>query len=60
MDLYEHQARQLFADHGIAVPDAEVVDHPSAAHAAAERLGGRVVVVVAGEQRRGSVKIDDD
>ncbi|MFD9406425.1 ADP-forming succinate--CoA ligase subunit beta [Streptomyces sp. NPDC059989] len=44
MDLYEHQARQLFAEHGISVPDAEVVEDPKAARAAAERLGGRVVV----------------
>ncbi|MEU0302041.1 ADP-forming succinate--CoA ligase subunit beta [Streptomyces sp. NPDC006175] len=64
MDLYEHQARQLFADHGIAVPDAEVVDHPSAAHAAAERLGGRVVVKaqvkVGGRGKAGGVKVAAD
>ncbi|MFJ8640392.1 ADP-forming succinate--CoA ligase subunit beta [Streptomyces sp. NPDC093610] len=64
MDLYEHQARQLFADHGIAVPDAEVVDHPSAAHAAAERLGGRVVVKaqvkVGGRGKAGGVKAAAD
>ncbi|MFD8689087.1 ADP-forming succinate--CoA ligase subunit beta [Streptomyces sp. NPDC059651] len=44
MDLYEHQARQLFAEHGIAVPRAEVVDSAAAAQRAARRLGGRVVV----------------
>ncbi|WP_406090164.1 ADP-forming succinate--CoA ligase subunit beta [Streptomyces sp. NBC_01013] len=44
MDLYEHQARQLFAEHGIAVPRAEVVDNANAAQQAARRLGGRVVV----------------
>lgn len=44
MDLYEHQARQLFAEHGIAVPEAEVAEDPKAARAAAERLGGKVVV----------------
>ncbi|MGW1817222.1 ADP-forming succinate--CoA ligase subunit beta [Streptomyces sp. NPDC002125] len=64
MDLYEHQARQLFADHGIAVPDAEVVDHPSAVHAAAERLGGRVVVKaqvkVGGRGKAGGVKLAVD
>lgn len=64
MDLYEHQARQLFADHGIAVPDAEVVDHPSAVHAAAERLGGRVVVKaqvkVGGRGKAGGVKTAAD
>jgi succinyl-CoA synthetase beta subunit len=64
MDLYEHQARQLFADHGIAVPAAEVVDHPSAVHAAAERLGGRVVVKaqvkVGGRGKAGGVKVAAD
>lgn len=64
MDLYEHQARQLFADHGIAVPDAEVVDHPSAVHAAAERLGGRVVVKAqvktGGRGKAGGVKVAAD
>ena len=27
MDLYEHQARELFERHGILVPEAEVADH---------------------------------
>lgn len=64
MDLYEHQARQLFADHGIAVPDAEVVNHPSEVAAAAERLGGRVVVKaqvkVGGRGKAGGVKLAAD
>ncbi|WP_329041856.1 ADP-forming succinate--CoA ligase subunit beta [Streptomyces sp. NBC_00178] len=64
MDLYEHQARQLFADHGIAVPEAEVVDHASAAHDAAERLGGRVVVKAqvktGGRGKAGGVKVAAD
>ncbi|MGW2013351.1 ADP-forming succinate--CoA ligase subunit beta [Streptomyces sp. NPDC001927] len=44
MDLYEYQAREIFKGHGIAVPDAAVVDHPREARRAAELLGGRVVV----------------
>ncbi|MEG8278139.1 ADP-forming succinate--CoA ligase subunit beta [Streptomyces sp. AHA2] len=44
MDLYEHQARQLFAEHGILVPRAEVTDAPGEAREIARRLGGRVVV----------------
>ncbi|KAB1981376.1 MULTISPECIES: ADP-forming succinate--CoA ligase subunit beta [Streptomyces] len=44
MDLYEHQARQLFEEHGIPVPRAEVTDSPGAARDIARRLGGRVVV----------------
>lgn len=35
MDLYEHQARQLFAEHGIAVPEAEVIDRAADAKEAA-------------------------
>ncbi|GAA3145689.1 ADP-forming succinate--CoA ligase subunit beta [Streptomyces rameus] len=44
MDLYEHQARQLFADHGIPVPRAEVTASPQEAREIARRLGGRAVV----------------
>ncbi|MEU5770697.1 ADP-forming succinate--CoA ligase subunit beta [Streptomyces asoensis] len=44
MDLYEHQARELFADHGLSVPRAEVTSSPEEARAIARRLGGRVVV----------------
>ncbi|MEU4658759.1 ADP-forming succinate--CoA ligase subunit beta [Streptomyces sp. NPDC023723] len=44
MDLYEHQARELFADHGIVVPRAEVTDSPERAREIARRFGGRAVV----------------
>ncbi|MFI1836076.1 ADP-forming succinate--CoA ligase subunit beta [Streptomyces olivaceoviridis] len=44
MDLYEHQARQLFQDHGIPVPRAEVTRSPKEAREIARRLGGRAVV----------------
>jgi succinyl-CoA synthetase beta subunit len=44
MDLYEHQARELFEEHGIVVPRAEVTDSPERAREIARRLGGRVVV----------------
>ncbi|MBD0418791.1 ADP-forming succinate--CoA ligase subunit beta [Streptomyces sp. TRM S81-3] len=44
MDLYEHQARELFEEHGILVPRAEVTDSPRGAREIARRLGGRVVV----------------
>lgn len=33
MDLYEHQARELFKAHGIPVPDAAVVAAPREARA---------------------------
>ncbi|MFD0416479.1 ADP-forming succinate--CoA ligase subunit beta [Streptomyces sp. NPDC127108] len=44
MDLYEHQARELFEEYGILVPRAEVADSAKRARASAERLGGSVVV----------------
>ncbi|WP_395571366.1 ADP-forming succinate--CoA ligase subunit beta [Streptomyces sp. BK79] len=44
MDLYEHQARELFEENGIVVPRAEVTDSPERARDIARRLGGRVVV----------------
>ncbi|MBT2441387.1 ADP-forming succinate--CoA ligase subunit beta [Streptomyces sp. ISL-36] len=64
MDLYEHQARELFKGYGIAVPDAAVVDHPREARRAAELLGGRVVVKAqvktGGRGKAGGVKLADD
>ncbi|QCX80128.1 Succinyl-CoA ligase [ADP-forming] subunit beta [Streptomyces sp. YIM 121038] len=44
MDLYEHQARELLAEHGILVPRAEVAASAAEARACAERLGGRAIV----------------
>ncbi|WP_329450493.1 ADP-forming succinate--CoA ligase subunit beta [Streptomyces sp. NBC_01724] len=64
MDLYEHQARQLFAEHGIVVPEAEVIDRVADAKEAAGRLGGRVVVKAqvktGGRGKAGGVKIAAD
>ncbi|MEU7577073.1 ADP-forming succinate--CoA ligase subunit beta [Streptomyces sp. NPDC041068] len=64
MDLFEHQARQLFEEHGISVPHAEVADTAEGARAAAERLGGRVVVKAqvktGGRGRAGGVKMATD
>src|SRR5882724_10132841 len=64
MDLYEHEARELFADHGIAVPEAEVVSLAKEAGPAAEHLGGRVVVKAqvktGGRGKAGGVKLAAD
>ncbi len=46
MDLYEHQGKDLFERHGIALPKREVATTPGEAAAAAERLGGEVAVKV--------------
>ncbi|MER5303381.1 ADP-forming succinate--CoA ligase subunit beta [Streptomyces lasiicapitis] len=64
MDLYEHQARQLFEEYGILVPRAEVTDSAKEARACAERLGGRVVVKAqvktGGRGKAGGVKLAAD
>jgi succinyl-CoA synthetase beta subunit len=44
MDLFEHQAKELFARHGVAVPRGRVAWSPDEAEAAAAELGGTVVV----------------
>ncbi|MYT74390.1 MULTISPECIES: ADP-forming succinate--CoA ligase subunit beta [unclassified Streptomyces] len=64
MDLYEHQARELFAEHGILVPRAEITDSSKEAREIARRLGGRVVVKAqvrtGGRGKAGGVKVAAD
>ncbi|MGD1224422.1 ADP-forming succinate--CoA ligase subunit beta [Streptomyces krungchingensis] len=64
MDLYEHQARELFEEYGILVPRAEVTDSPKEAREIARRLGGRVVVKAqvktGGRGKAGGVKLAAD
>ncbi|MGW5746618.1 ADP-forming succinate--CoA ligase subunit beta [Amycolatopsis sp. NPDC003861] len=44
MDLFEHEARDLFDKHGVPVPRGRVAADPAEARAAAVALGGPVVV----------------
>src|SRR3954449_7817047 len=44
MDLYEYQGKQLFARFGIPVSEGRLATSPEEARAAAEELGGHVVV----------------
>jgi succinyl-CoA synthetase beta subunit len=44
MDLFEHQAKELFARHGVAVPRGRVAWSPEEAETAAAELGVPVVV----------------
>ncbi|MEV0739727.1 ADP-forming succinate--CoA ligase subunit beta [Streptomyces sp. NPDC050549] len=64
MDLYEHQARELFEEHGIVVPRAEVTSSSREARGIARRLGGRVVVKAqvktGGRGKAGGVKFAAD
>ncbi len=62
MDLFEYQARDLFAAHGVPVLDAVVATTPDEARAGAERIGGGTVVVKAqvktgGRGKAGGVKL---
>ncbi|MGW4546154.1 ADP-forming succinate--CoA ligase subunit beta [Streptomyces violaceorubidus] len=64
MDLYEHQARELFKEHGIVVPRAEVTDSPERAREIARELGGRAVVKAqvktGGRGKAGGVRLAAD
>src|SRR4026209_671478 len=44
MDLYEYQGKQLFARFGIPLSEGRLATTPEEALAAAEELGGQVVV----------------
>jgi succinyl-CoA synthetase beta subunit len=61
VDLFEYQAKQLFAAHGVPVGLGETADTPEQARAAAERIGGVVVVKaqvkVGGRGKAGGVKL---
>ena len=61
MDLYEYQGKQLFARAGIPVSEGRVATSPEEARAAAEELGGQVVVkaqvLTGGRGKAGGIKL---
>jgi succinyl-CoA synthetase beta subunit len=61
VDLFEYQAKQLFAAHGVPVGLGEVADTPEEAQAIAERIGGVTVVKAqvkaGGRGKAGGVKV---
>ncbi|MHB8469227.1 MAG: ADP-forming succinate--CoA ligase subunit beta [Gaiellaceae bacterium] len=63
MDLYEYQGKELFRQVGIPVSDGALAVTPAEARAAAERLGGPVVVkaqvLTGGRGKAGGVKLAD-
>ena len=67
VDLFEHQAKELFAEYGVSVPQGRVADTPEAARAIAEEFaaaGTQRVVVKAqvktgGRGKAGGVKVAD-
>jgi len=61
VDLYEYQARDLFAAHGVPVLPGSVASTPEEAKTAAEQIGNQVVVKaqvkVGGRGKAGGVKL---
>jgi succinyl-CoA synthetase beta subunit len=61
VDLYEYQAKDLFAAHGVPVLPGQVVETADNARAAAEQIGGAVVVKAqvktGGRGKAGGVKL---
>jgi succinyl-CoA synthetase beta subunit len=64
VDLYEYQGKQLFARFGIPVSDGRLAMTPEEARAAAEEIGGPVVVkaqvLTGGRGKAGGVKLAKD
>ncbi len=64
MDLYEYQGKGLFKRFGIPVSEGRLATTPGEARAAAEELGGPVVVkaqvLTGGRGKAGGVKLADD
>ena len=63
MDLYEYQGKELFRRFGIPVSEGRLATTPAEARAAAEELGGQVVVkaqvLTGGRGKAGGVKLAD-
>jgi len=64
MDLLEYQGKQLFAEHGVPVPQGRHATTPKEARAAAEELGFPVVikaqVQIGGRGKAGGIKLAKD
>src|SRR6201997_3691362 len=63
MDLYEYQGKELFRRFGIPVSEGRLATTPAEARAAAQELGGPVVVkaqvLTGGRGKAGGVKLAD-
>jgi succinyl-CoA synthetase beta subunit len=61
VNLHEYQAKRLFAEHGVPIPQGEVATSPADAREIARELGGRVVVkaqvLTGGRGKAGGVKL---
>jgi succinyl-CoA synthetase beta subunit len=63
MDLYEYQGKELFRRFGIPVSEGRLATTPEAARAAAQEVGGQVVVkaqvLTGGRGKAGGIKLAD-
>lgn len=61
MNLHEYQAKRLFAEHGVPIPDGDVATTPEEAAEIAAGLGSKVVVkaqvLTGGRGKAGGVKL---
>ncbi len=61
MDLHEYQAKRLFGEHGVPIPDGKVAYSPAEARDIAQDLGGKVVVKAqvhtGGRGKAGGIKL---
>jgi len=61
VNLHEYQAKRLFAEHGVPIPQGDVASTPAEAREIARELGGRVVVkaqvLTGGRGKAGGVKL---
>ena len=61
MNLHEYQAKRLFAEHGVPIPEGKVARSPLEARDFTRELGGRVVVKAqvhtGGRGKAGGVKL---
>src|SRR5690242_8253922 len=64
LDLLEYQGKQLFAGHGVPVPEGRVADTVDAAVEAADEIGYPCVikaqVQIGGRGKAGGIKVAED
>jgi succinyl-CoA synthetase beta subunit len=61
VNLHEYQAKRLFAEHGVPIPEGDVASTPAEAREIARELGGKVVVkaqvLTGGRGKAGGIKL---
>ena len=64
MNLHEYQAKRLFAEHGVPIPQGDIASTPVEAREIARELGGKVVVksqvLIGGRGKAGGIKLVDN